>query len=62
LAAFEVITEAALIQRLLSTWRNVFGLDSRLIGGGRRILPENVDGQRLRLGSHKTERAWSLQK
>jgi zinc protease len=50
-------TLRALIQRLLSTWRNVFGLDSRLIGGGRRILPENVDGQRLRLGSHKTERA-----
>lgn len=36
-----------------------FGLDSRLIGGGRELLPENVDGQRLHLGSDKRERASS---
>jgi hypothetical protein len=52
----------ATLQRLLSTWRNAFGLDSRLIGGGRELLPESVDGQRLRLGSDKRERAWSLAK
>jgi predicted GIY-YIG superfamily endonuclease len=52
----------ATLQRLLSIWRNAFGLDSRLIGGGRELLPESVDGQRLRLGSDKRERAWSLAK
>ena len=36
----------ATLQRLLSTWRNAFGLDSRLIGGGRELLPESVDGQK----------------
>ena len=52
----------ATLQRLLSTWRNAFGLDSRRIGGGRELLPESVDGQRLRLGSDKRERAWSFAK
>ncbi|ERR1017187_1910432 len=36
----------ATLQRLLSTWRNAFGLDSRLIGGGRELLPESVDAQK----------------
>jgi hypothetical protein len=36
----------ATLQRFLSTWRNAFGLDSRLIGGGRELLPESVDAQK----------------
>jgi hypothetical protein len=49
----------ATLQRLLSTWRNAFGLDSRVIGGVQELFPESVDGQRLRLGSDQRESAWS---